>query len=355
MEVDKTNHYTLLCNENNSHHFDLSNTNFGKKIFIVKGKGIKRLLRSGLNKSNTLNLLKIGINKMDLDIVHFPFTTINPMKVFIPSVLTFHDLQHEYYPEFFSRKELVFRRKTYQASAVEATSIIAISEYTKKSLIEKYNIPPDKINVIYLSAGPDFKIINDAEKVERIRKKYHLKTPFMFYPAASWPHKNHKNLIEALRLITDRYRFKGQLILTGLKMHSHSEIMRKIETLQLEEKVRLLEYIPKDDLPCIYNLAKLMIFPSLFEGFGMPLIEAMACGCPIICSDVTSIPEVVGNAAMTFNPNSPEDIAEKLISVWDDDNKRSRMRSLGFERRKKFSWENTAKQTINIYNKVSSK
>jgi glycosyltransferase involved in cell wall biosynthesis len=177
----------------------------------------------------------------------------------------------------------------------------------------------------------------------------------LYYPAATLPHKNHKALLAALKLLKDRYRFDGQLVLTGIAMKANSEIMDEIGRLGLKDTVKVLGYLPYEDLPCLYNLAWLMVFPSLFEGFGIPLVEAMACGCPVACSNVTSIPEVIGDAGLTFDPNSVEDLAEKVYLLWTDEEQKKTLRIKGLQRAgsKVFSWENTARETINVYKKAT--
>ncbi len=174
------------------------------------------------------------------------------------------------------------------------------------------NISPEKIDVVYIGCDSQYRVLDDDDGLGKIRSKYGLHRPFMYYPAATWPHKNHKTLLAALKILQERYRFDGQLVLSGIAMKANDEILIEIQSLGLEDTVKILGYLPYADLPAIYNLARVMVFPSLFEGFGIPLVEAMACGCPVACSNVTSIPEIVGNAGVVFDPRSAEDIAEKV-------------------------------------------
>ena len=135
-------------------------------------------------------------------------------------------------------------------------------------------------------------------------------------------------------------------------MGAHEDIMREVARLGLDNMVKVLGYLPASVLPSLYNLARLMVFPSLFEGFGIPLVEAMACGCPVVSSNVTSIPEVIGTAGVMFDPLSPDEMAEKLWLVWNDDQKRKEMVVAGIERVKQFSWEDTARKTLQVYRKI---
>jgi len=143
--------------------------------------------------------------------------------------------------------------------------------------------------------------------------------------------------------------------LSGLRMQHHEQLLRIVELSRLGGRVKILGYLPQEELSILYNLARVMVFPSLYEGFGIPLVEAMACGCPVVCSNVTSIPEVVGEGAVMFSPDSVEDMAEKIWEVWNDDGKRKSLRGMGFERVKMFSWDETARKTKDIYLKAAQR
>jgi glycosyltransferase involved in cell wall biosynthesis len=162
------------------------------------------------------------------------------------------------------------------------------------------------------------------------------------------------NLLAALRILRESYGFDGELLLSGIAMQSHSEIMAEVGRLGLAGSVRLLGYLPAGELPWLYNLARMLVFPSLFEGFGIPLVEAMACGCPVVCSAMTSLPEVAGDAGALFDPREPEHIAQTIWSVWTDKAKRREMRERGLDRAQFFTWDETARKTIDVYRKAGS-
>jgi glycosyltransferase involved in cell wall biosynthesis len=348
-KVDSRNEYTLLIDDRNVPHFPLSNPAFSRRIYRFARPSFPWFMRAALRRTIHVDILKPVLNLTSFDVMHHPFTTLNPRGLKSPSVLTFWDMQQEFFPEFFTIQELRQRRRTYRSSAEEARRIIVSSEFTKQCLVERYRIVPDKIDVIYTGYGPAYRIIDDRDALDRVRKKYKLSRPFLFYPAASWPHKNHRTLLAALRILCDRPGFDGELVLTGIAMQAHGDVLREIERLGLSDRVKVLGYLPYEELPFLYNLARLMVFPSLFEGFGIPLVEAMACGCPVVCSRAASIPEIVGEAGVTFNPLSAEDIAETVNSVWRDDSRIKEMRELGSERTKLFTWETTARKTIETY------
>jgi glycosyltransferase involved in cell wall biosynthesis len=309
-------------------------------------------VRAALRRTLHYDVLKPFLNRVPLDVIHHPFTVLNPRGLATSSVLTFWDMQEEFFPEFFSATVLRWRQRMYRPSAEEATRIIVSSEFTKQCLVERYRIVPDKIDVIYTGYGPEFRVIDDPEDLDQVRQKYGLSRPFLYYPAASWPHKNHRTLLAALRILCDRNDFDGQLVLTGIAMQAHGDMLRDIERLGLGERVKILGYLPYGELPFLYNLARLMVFPSLFEGFGIPLVEALACGCPVVCARAASIPEVVGEAGVTFDPLSAEDMADKVNSVWQDDGRISDMKIRGRERARIFDWETTARKTVATYERA---
>ncbi len=350
--IDHENNFTLLCDVQNVREFPLFNPLFTTKTYHFAKPSLPWLVRGILRAALNVDILLPKLARAGIDVIHHPFTVANPRGLKIPTVLTFHDMQEEFYPHFFTAPELRRRKVAYRASANEATRIIAISEYTRQCLVERYGIKNDKIDVVYEGCGPEFRVLNDPEATERIAAKYNLKSPFLYYPASTWPHKNHKTLLLALKLMRERYRFDGKLVLTSIVGRPGSEILKEIERLGLGDVVHVLRHIPYTELPYLYNLARMLVFPSLFEGFGIPLVEAMACGCPVVCSNVTSIPEVVGDAGVLFNPIAPEEIAEKIWSVWNDEGRRQKMRLMGFERIKLFNWEHAARQTVDVYKKA---
>lgn len=351
-ETDHENKYTVLCNNDSAREFKLSNPLFSLEIFDFRQHTIQWLVRGVLKNTLSMDILSPKINRLRLDVIHHPFTMLDPINLKSLSILTFWDMQQEFYPEFFSSWELRMRRANYRRSVKLANRIIVSSEFTKQCLIERYGVPEDKIDVIYFGYAREYRIIDSTEILEQARSKYDLRRPFMYYPAASWPHKNHKALLSAIKIIKENNGFDGQLVLTGIAKASHADILREIERLDLKDDVKLLGYLPYEDLPTIYNLARMLVFPSLFEGFGIPLVEAMACGCPVACSEATTLPEVIGTAGVLFNPKSPQDIAEKTWSVWSDHDRRQRMRAAGRERVMEFDWRNAAKKTVGAYQKA---
>jgi glycosyltransferase involved in cell wall biosynthesis len=197
--------------------------------------------------------------------------------------------------------------------------------------------------------GKEYRKIEDAGVLAAERATLGLEKPFLYYPAATWLHKNHVSLFKALSILYAEHGFDGELVLTGVATKAKDSLLANIAEMGLKDKVRVLGYLPYEKLPVLYNLARLTVFPSLFEGFGMPVLEAMACGCPVACSNVTSIPEVAGDAARYFDPNSPEQIAQTILSLWDDERALRELGEKGVQRVELFGWERTAWKTLEVY------
>ena len=353
-ELDTADEYTLLCDETVMGEFNLFNPHFKLKMSSYRKSSPKKVLRSMGKALLGVDILKAEPRYLDLDLVHHPLTLMKASWAAKPSVITFYDLQHKFFPQFFSQDELARRNKNYLQSATMASRIIAISQYTKQSLVECFGIAGEKIDVVHIGPGPGYAPVQPADTVSAIRAKYALDRPFMLYPAATWPHKNHPALLQALRILKHEHHFDGQLVLSGIAVTSFDALAQKAADLGVADNLKIIGYVPTGDLPILYNLAELLVFPSLFEGFGIPVVEAMVSGCPVACSNTTSLPEVIGDAGVTFDPTSPEDIALAIAKIWLEPDRRKDLRSRGLERARLFSWEETARRTLDVYYKTIS-
>lgn len=351
-DVDTSNDYYLICSKRNFNSLHLSNPHFRPLPCSFSKPSPLWYLRAAIRHVTPIDILRPFMNRLDVNIIHHPFSILQPLNHTIPSVLTFHDMQHEYFPEHFSSYALNARKKLWQPSAEKATRIIAISEHARAGLVERYGIDPNKIDVVYNGYNPQFHVIENNILLKSVCSQYGLHKPFMYFPAATWPHKNHLKLLATLKIMKERYHFDGQLVLSGIAKQANNVLLEEITSLGLEEDVVVLGYLADEDLPCLYNLARLMVFPSLHEGFGIPLVESMACGCPVACSNVSSIPEVVGDAALTFDPFSLEEMADKIWRLWSNDSLRLDLKTKGLARVGLFSCENMARQTMDVYKKA---
>jgi len=269
---------------------------------------IPRTLEMGLgwvrgpHRHRRAESLRELIRRERLDLWFCPFTNLEPRICPVPAVITVHDIQHEYYPEFFHPDELRYRGHFYPASCAGADHIIAVSEFTRRCVLEKYDVEPDAVSTIWEAAGSDFDWRGAGALMPIVRHKYGLPARYVLYPANTWHHKNHQRLIAALARYRDLYGEAPTLVLTGVGKEGQARLESAVERHGLGGSVRTLGYVPRDELPTLYAGADCLVFPSLFEGFGIPLVEAMLAGCPIAAANVTSIPEVVGDAGVLFDP-----------------------------------------------------
>lgn len=346
---DRDNRYTLICTDHNAGYFDAVIDRVDTLVFENDKNSPRRLMRSLVRKVFRKDLVQVGIDRLGLDLLHNPFTSVRCSTYKTPLIVTFHDIQHHFFPQFFRAKEVRGRDVIYRRAAAEADHIIADSHHTKKTLLECYGVPDEKVSVVHLGVGGEYTKITDAGFLDQERAALGLTKPFLYYPAATWLHKNHAALLNALKILIADGKFDGELVLTGVATSAKDALLTQIAELGLRDRVRILGYLPYDKLPVIYNLARLLVFPSLFEGFGIPPLEAMACGCPVVCSNVTSLPEVGGDAAGYFDPTSPEEIAACISRLWNDDAALSAMSARGLVQAGTFSWEKTALQTRDVY------
>jgi glycosyltransferase involved in cell wall biosynthesis len=272
-----------------------------------------------------------------LDVLFFPGTTINPLRTPVRSVVVVHDIQHVYFPQHFSLRERFRRWRRDRPSALRADRVISVSEYTRQALLETYRLPPEKVVAVYPGVSAAFFRRRSPTALDALRRRYRLPKRFILYPARFWPHKNHPRLYQALRILRERASLAVELVLCG-------------DTPQdsLPQGVISLGRIPAEALPLLYQAAAALVFPSLYEGFGLPLLEAMAAGCPVACAQAGSLPEVGGQAAHYFDPHEPEAIAAALQRVLCDDGLRTGLVKRGLARARRFSWQRTARQTMDV-------
>jgi glycosyltransferase involved in cell wall biosynthesis len=289
------------------------------------------------------------IRRERLDLWFCPFTNLEPRVAPVPSVITLYDLQHEFYPEFFSPEELAHRRVFYPESCAAAGQIIAISEFTRRCAIERYGVEPERVATAWLSAAADVDWAGGGAGLADVRKKYRLPERYAFYPANTWRHKNHARLIEAMARYRGHHDDGLGLVLTGIGDNGQRHLEASATEHGLGGIVRALGFVPRADLPALYAGAACLVLPSLFEGFGIPLVEAMLTGCPIVAARATSIPEVVGDAAVLFDPLDPADICRALETVTRDPERAADLAGRGRARAKLFSVATMTERTLEVF------
>jgi len=289
--------------------------------------------------------------ELGCQVIHFPYQHFILSE--LPSVFNPHDLQHVHYPQFFSPADLKWREVTYGAACRAANTVAVGSDWVKQDIINHYGIPAGKIQTIAW-APPTRAYSEPTEEIlETVRRTYSLSGKFALYPAMTWEHKNHVRLLQALAVLRDKQGIEVDLVCTGHQTEFFSNIKKTMTNLQLDHHVRFLGMIPSEHLRAIYRLAQFVIFPSLFEAAGGPLMEAWAEGTPVACSAITSIPEQAANAALLFDPLSVAGIADALNKMATDAGIRETLAQRGFVRLKDFNWEKTAKAYRAVYRRAA--
>lgn len=280
-----------------------------------------------------------------LDVLHYPVTVPIPRSS-VPRVTTVYDVQHHDMPQFFSPVERAYRRWAYDQAARDADVVVTTSAWSRERLVQLLGLAPEHVHVVHM--GVDLERFTPSPEPidERLRADLGLPERFVVYPANLWPHKNHERLVEALARTGDP---ELGLVLTGRDYGRLDALVAHASALGVGHRVLHLGYVQRDALPALYRLARAMVFPSLYEGFGAPPLEAMACGCPVASSTRASLAEVVGDAVAELEPESVESIAGALETVVGDEKTRSRLRSAGLERARAFSWGASAERHTAIY------
>lgn len=341
------NEYVLFLNEPEFSNFEPTATNFTKVLVDAPHYSLKEQTK----------FLKI-LNEQNLDLMHF--THFNaPIRYRKPFIVTIHDLTHTLFP---GRKmtSLPYRlayRAVVKNAVRKAKIVIAVSNNTKEDLIKILKVPEEKIKVIYEGANEEFRQLTDAEKetsAKILNEKYGIAQPFFLYTGVHRYHKNLTRLIKAFKFISNKYP-DLKLVITGKPDPLYPEAEQEVADQNLEEKVVFTGLITENELIALYNLAEIYIFPSLYEGFGLPILEAFACGAPVCASNISSIPEVAGkDNAIFFNPYDEKDIAEKTLSIFENSARRNKLIQNGLIRIKNFSWKKMAKEILEVYNTTSN-
>ena len=287
----------------------------------------------------------------DVDVLHHPVTVPIPRLRGVPTVTTVYDVQHHELPQFFSRAERAFRRWAYDGAARAADIVITTSEYSRERLVELAAVAPERVEAVALGLDHDRFTPEPGAADESLARRLALPERYIIYPANLWPHKNHARLIDALAVAADR---ELQLVLTGRDYGRGGELRERARRAGVERRLRYLGYLQPGEMPALLRGATAMVFPSLYEGFGSPPLEAMACGCPVASSTAGSLAEAVGDAALVLDPISVESIAAAIDRVTGDAALRERLRAAGLETASRYSWSRAAARHRSIYERAAA-
>lgn len=333
----------------------LNRTDIREDMFSLKfKKKINRLIPYSIYR-RIWYYLPVSYNTLfdsNAYIYHF-FNYIVPPKINGKVITTVYDMVYKLYPETMTKRNHKRLDKELKRSVDRADKVITISENSKREIIEFLHVKDSKIEIVYPGIDRETYTRNHTqEAMRRIREKYQLPSTFILYLGTLEPRKNIGKIIDAYAQLKTQMDKHIYLVIAGKKGWMYDEIFHKVENYGLKDDVIFTGYVEEKDKPLIYKMSKLFVFPSLYEGFGMPVLEAMAAGVPVITSNTSSLPEVAGDAGILVDPEDVVGLSDAMKKTLEDDTLRSQMIEKGFKQSLKFSWEKSAKKLIEIYKEV---
>lgn len=296
-------------------------------------------------------LLPLEIAMVDMDVLHSP-DFIPPFRRHCKSVITIHDLNFLLYPHFLTPESASYYGQIDQAVR-NCDHIIAVSESTKRDIVRLTGAPESKITVVYEAANPIYRPLQDKRLCQQVKEKFHIHNDYILFVSTIEPRKNVPTLLMAYKQLLDNYHADVSLLLGGEKGWLFDEVFALVEKLGLHGRARFLGRVSPEDLLGLYNAARLLVHPAFYEGFGLPPLEAMACGTPVVASNTSSLPEVVGDAALLVDPTDVDGMAVAMWRVLSDETLRQQMIEKGLKRARLFSWRKAALETLEIYRRLA--
>jgi glycosyltransferase involved in cell wall biosynthesis len=364
LAIDRHNHYTLIVPARIGHGFDLrahprvrwtsldGPSAYARRLSAMARRHVLAGLR--LDDWQSADVMQLRwARSLDAEMVYaFPGYTHPDLHV-LPQVLMVPDIQHEYCPQFFSEVALIERTRLYRDSIARATHLCAISEFTRQTLIERLGVAPEKVTTIPLAADPIFRADGDPSADAKVLRAHGLEPgQYIFFPGHTWRHKNHATAVRAMTVLQRRHGHRLPLVCSGGAREAQETLHEEIAAADLESTVRFLGYAPRNHLPALYRHAACLLFPSLFEGFGMPVLEAMASGCPVVCSNTTSLPEIAGDAAVLVDPTDAEGMAAAMARILEDAELARALVARGRTQAGRFSWRRHTMDTLRVLHDV---
>ena len=329
---DTGNSYTLFCFPHN------------EPVFAERGTGWWQDNAVMLNSQE-----QIRDHLAEMDVYFSPINGLHPLPFPpLPTVICLPDVQESVYPQFFEPQDLYYRDWHHRVSCKLADQIVTTSQFSKKALLAHYGADEDRVTVIHPCIDER---LYTGQVVGR-KPQAELPVEYALYPGNRWQHKNHETLMAAIRKLRRSYGLSVNLVCTGCDVEAGVRLRDIVRRYDICDLVYDLGYVTVEEIIYLYQRARLLVFPSLYEGFGMPLLEAMASGCPIVAADETSLPEVAGKAAVYFDPRDVDQVAEAIRQVWTDDNLSSRLSSLGRVRAQDFSPQDTVTAHLETFERA---
>ena len=286
------------------------------------------------------------------DLVHVQYTA--PLSCPVPIVVTVHDVSFLEHPEFFSNFRQRQLAMTVERTVRQASRILTCSEFSRRAIATAYDLDPDTVRVAHNAAAPSFRERDRRRASATVRDRYGIRAPFLLCVGNLQRRKNQAGLIRAYEsLVLAHPEYKQDLVFVGKDTSQSGDIRNLAKHSAVKDRIHFTGFVPDEMLPWFYNACDIFVFPSFYEGFGIPLLEAMACGCPIACSDRTALPEVAGKTAVLFDPSSTKSIAQALHDVLANLDLCQKLGQAALERSKMFSWDNTARTVLDVYREVA--
>ncbi|HEV3332123.1 MAG TPA: glycosyltransferase family 1 protein [Bryobacteraceae bacterium] len=348
--IDHKNQYTLVSGPSDARTLTSLPENFRTAIY---GRPDTRPLDHVM--------FPVFLHSLAPDLVHIPLNRI-PLLMVRPYVVTVHDMSSLLFEFHGSETRMRLRRELFRRGLMRASRVIAVSEATRRDLQNLLGVPLEHVRRVYNAPDPEFlahRDESDGQERLRILERYQISYPFLLYAGNIRPHKNVPRLVEAFAVVRDQLSshpiYKDlRLIIIGDTISQYPSVRQAVIKSRTESVVRFLGFVPFDTLRCFYEAAAAFVFVSRYEGFGLPPIEAMACGTPVVTSNVSSLPEVVGDAAVQVNPENVFEIARGIREVLLDEDLRATLIRCGRDQAARFSWERTAREVLAIYGEAGA-
>ena len=343
-QIDFLNNYTILTPEDSKLDLNLKNN------FSLANS-------SGNTNNNFWEYIKTPniLEENKYDIYHIPQNGIGICEnSSCPSIITLHDIIPLKMPETVSDVFLKVFHNQLPAILKTTSSIITVSEFSKKDICEYLNYPKEKVYVTHLAAEDMYKPLDKSYCKRVLKKRYSIDTDFILYVGGFSPRKNILGLIEAFNLVKSKVKHPLKLVIVGRHGVSYETYKKRAIELNLESSIIFPGFIETNDMPYFYNASSMLVYPSFYEGFGLPVLEAMACATPVISSSLTSVPEVCGDASILINPSNIDDIASAILNIFNDKKLSSLLIHKGLIHSSKFSWKKTAYSTLDAYENTLS-
>jgi glycosyltransferase involved in cell wall biosynthesis len=341
--LDRETEYVVLCRPDDVGAGDVLGQNFRTVPETAPAYSVAEQFR-----------IPLSLARERVRMVHEPHYVLPPL-VRCRSVVTIHDCIHLMFPQYLpSRLAYVYAKGSMWSASRQANRILTVSEASKRDILRFFDVPPEKVVVVHNAIDERFLAPADAERTDLVRQRYQLDHPFVLYVGNIKPHKNIERLIDAFARARSQTPDDLKLIIIGDEISKYPALRQSVHKHKLDKHVRFLGFQPMETLATFYRLARAFVFPSLYEGFGLPPLEAMACGAPVVTSNVSSLPEVAGGAALLVDPYDSDAIASGIVQAVTDETLRADLIRRGRERARSFSWTQSVRRIHQIYMEVAN-